>query len=427
MAKRKLATEDKEKLQKALRVQGASERAVHDIWNIFQSDHADLKRNAFLDVVDEELLRWRGCLTPTAFQKLDGSEIHIPILDLQKALQEFCKDTATAPFVKAIRVGLQDSGIMRPIIYCDEATAGNVLSVAKSRKAMIYNLGWLEMWHYLKNQHAWLPVAIVQSACLSKLRGGSSAIMVAILKQVVTVENERGFWLSTGLFFRQSQEAWFLGDHDAVRSVLSLKGSAGIRPCVYCKNIVSAKSSLTEYEDCLKDISASSGFAVASDEEIFALCDKMLRPCTKRELDLQERCSGITYVRGSLLFDHMERSKLPPSRIMYDFMHTYLHNGVASREVHLYLTAVFQETEITRELLQNAVVASDWLGNGSTMKRKAALKHLLDAAMFGEDVYKGEANDTAALLPLLRYYTETMIAPGKTGTCREDCILHTAL
>lgn len=412
MGKRRLTGEDQERLHKAIRVTGASERAVLEIWNIVKDDEAPMGRAGFMSQVHLQLERWKRCLVPTTFSLLDGSTVDIPILNLQEALKAFCTDPDTAAFANALKKGLSQTGMVTPIIFADECTAGNVLAANKSRKAMIYNLSWLELWHLLKNQHAWLPVALVQSTCLNKLRGGASAIMLAILRQNVSAANVEGFPLNDGIFFRQNQEAWFLGDHDAVRAVFSLKGSAGLRPCVFCRNVVKAASGVVEIDEDFKEISAANGFDLASDSDIFRLCDSLLQPMSKKDREMKERCCGVTCSPETLLFDPSERLKMPPSRIMYDFMHTYLHNGCASREIHLFLTNIFSLTEVTREILQGAVVAAAWKATRSSGRNARYLEHLFADFMFGDETYKGQANETDAALPLVRFYMETMMVPG---------------
>ncbi|CAK9089101.1 Uncharacterized protein SCF082_LOCUS42049, partial [Durusdinium trenchii] len=412
MGKRRLTGEDQERLHKAIRVPGASERAVLEIWNIVKDDEAPMRRGGFMPQVHLQLERWKRCLVPTTFSLLDGSTVDIPILNLQEALKAFCTDPDTAAFANALKKGLSQTGMVTPIIFADECTAGNVLAANKSRKAMIYNLSWLELWHLLKNQHAWLPVALVQSTCLNKLRGGASAIMLAILRQNVSAANVEGFPLNDGIFFRQNQEAWFLGDHDAVRAVFSLKGSAGLRPCVFCRNVVKAASGVVEIDEDFKEISAANGFDLASDSDIFRLCDSLLQPMSKKDREMKERCCGVTCSPDTLLFDPSERLKMPPSRIMYDFMHTYLHNGCASREIHLFLTNIFSLTEVTREILQGAVVAAAWKATRSSGRNARYLERLFADFMFGDETYKGQANETDAALPLVRFYMETMMVPG---------------
>ena len=405
--KRKLSDEDTNKLHRAMRVRGASERAVHQIWNICHDDEEgkQVSRGSFERAVEVELSTWKDAFENMEFQCVDGSTMSLPILRLDKCLPQMCAEADS--YHHAFSKALQQGGKLTPVLYCDEATAGNVLSVTKNRKCNLYYLSWLEMWHYLKSSQVWLPVAAVQSHALQNLVGGASALMVSILQLLLTDQNAEGFPLGNGLTFRQLKKAYFLGDHEAVRAIYSLKGSAGIRPCVFCQNIVKMGSDVVSYDGWFKEISAGTGFVTISDQEIFALCDKMLLPCTKKSLELQEKCAGLSYTPGSLLWPS-EREKMAPSRILYDYMHTYLCNGIASWELTLLLEEVYTRSGVTLKLLQEAVVASNWTSFKASGKSPTYVKNLFHERMFGEGCYKGQVHQTAALVPLIRYYLETL-------------------
>ena len=78
--------------------------------------------------------------------------------------------------------------------------------------------------------------------------------------------------------------------------------------------------------------------------------------------------SGITFEPKSLMFDPVERQKLPVSNIINDMMHVYLCNGCASWEVALMMEAITEHTALTRELLKETVVAAGWPGTRSSGK-----------------------------------------------------------
>ncbi|CAK9092413.1 unnamed protein product [Durusdinium trenchii] len=232
-----LESSDEDNLRKAVRVRGASERAVYEIWNIAQEGtDRTVARGTFQQTVQRGLEPWTSAMHHVKFACADGPDIELPIINLQLCLTKFCSESAD--FQRALTRALNCSPTLTPILYADEATAGNVLAVNKKRKANLYYMSWVELWHFLKNQSAWLPVTVVQSTALSQIVGGASKVMVEILKLIVSPQNEEGFALSDNLFFKRRTQAWCLGNYDALRSLLSLKGSAGIRPCVYCINVV---------------------------------------------------------------------------------------------------------------------------------------------------------------------------------------------
>ena len=230
MPKRKLDEKDQEKLQRALNVRGASERAVGEIWNIIQPEEAQICRKTLQRNVDENLNPWRAAMTEVAFKDDSGSEQVLPIVDLKACLDIFCSKSSA--FRNVLTQALEKNSCLTPILFCDEATAGNVLSVDKLKKSCLFYMSWLEAWTYLKNPLMWLPIACVQTNCLQSLVGGTSAVMLEVLKRLVSKKLESGITLECGIQFKQSCKAYFLSDYEAIRAVYSTKGSAGLRPCI---------------------------------------------------------------------------------------------------------------------------------------------------------------------------------------------------
>eukprot|EP00435_Cladocopium_sp_Y103_P024378 s2819_g6.t1 len=409
MPKRALDEKNQEKLKRALNVRGASERAVGEIWNIIQPEESQISRGSLLRTVDENLSPWKAALTDVRFKDKNGSELFLPVVDLKACLDIFCSQSEA--FRNVLTQALEKNGRLTPLLFCDEATAGNILSVDKLKKSCLFYMSWMEAWTFLKNPLMWLPVASVQSSCLQSLVGGTSGVMLEILKRLVSKKFESGVTLECGLQFKQSCKAYFLADYEAIRSVYGTKGSAGLRPCILCRNLLKARSGLVEYDNYFVELSASHGFKLSSDSELFEVCDRMRHCRTKAELEMMEKTAGVTYADGSLLFSEEERAKLPPSRIIHDFLHTYLANGIASWEIVLFISQLETRTNVTLETLQSVALQAGWRGTKSSGKTQGYLRNLFHRRMFGEDVYKGQGHQTAALLPILRYYVETMIEP----------------
>ena len=411
--RRRLDSAHENKFWRALNVRGASERAAAQIWNICyeDTDHT-VARGTQVEIVDAHLSGWQECFEMVQFDCHDGSQISLPILSLQQGLVKVCHEAPA--FQKTLQRALQRTGFLHPVLYCDECTAGNVLAVSKGRKANLYYVSWLETWHFLKSPSMWICVCIAQSQCLAAIRGGMSKVMLEVLKRTVNQSLEDGFLLADAVRFRQVQKAYFLGDHDAVRAVFSLKGSAGLRPCCLCDNIVKIGSGLEDFDDYLLTIAAAEGFKPNSDTSIWADVDRLEACETKAELDRFEKSSGLTYDEKSLMCDKDHRWKLPPSRIIYDYMHTYLHNGVASWELALFVQALLSHSGITLRDLQLTAMEDKWQSLKCTKRGASYMKNLLHERMFGDGLYKGQAHHTAALLPLLHYYVETVVRPSNS-------------
>ena len=234
--------------------------------------------------------------------------------------------------------------------------------------------------------------------------------MIKILDKVLTEENETGFALSGGAVFKQRAQAFFIGDLEAVRSIYSFKGSAGMRPCVLCLNCV--KSGYVASSDSyFKEVSASSGFLPSSDDDIFQMCERLRAAVSKADLEAQEKCSGLSYNPASLLWSPATRVKMAPSRIIGDAMHLYFVNGICSWEIALFLQIVFDHTPLTLSALQDVVLAGNWVSAKSTGRTRTYLKNLFHERLYDDGLFKGQRHQTTALLPLLFYFTLTAIEP----------------
>lgn len=411
--RKKLSDDERDRLQRCLQVRGASERAVLSIWNICNENRANIARGTFQEEIQEILGPWKSAVIWESFppaRECGDKDFVVPLIDLAHVVRELCKTSEA--FHKSLHRALQVNPILTPIVYCDECTAGNVLSVDKGRKACIFYLSWVECWHLLKNPNMWVPMAAVQADCLQQIQGGASAVVTAILSTSLTVESEAGFNMSFhGLTFkfRQKQQGCFLADNEGIRSVYTSKGSAGIRLCLHCSNVVKRDTDVSRLDDLFVEIDACEGFQPVTDQEIFSALDDLQHCRTKADMEMKEKCAGICWVPGSLMASN-QRWKLPPSRIITDFLHTYLVNGCASWEVALLCKAVFEKTDINLKQLELLVLQAEWKGTKSSGKTQNYTRRLFDPRMFSDSLYKGQGHHTAAITPLIRYYAETVLA-----------------
>ena len=298
MPKRVLPQDARSKLARGLAVPGASERAVRELWNVFHDEDERISRGCFTDVVEEELGPWKQVTEPIKFATHDDNEQRIHMVNLRKCLEKLCSDSLS--YREALVKAAQGTGYLTPVLYCDECTAGNVLSADKSRKSCLFYLGYLETWHLLKHEALWIPLACVQSQCINTLQGGVSRLLCHMVEQITNAEFTAGFLAHPDLMIRHQQKAFFLGDLDAVRAGFSVKGSAGLRPCILCKNVLKSHSQLVEHNSYFVEISAWTGFDRSTDIEIFQMCDRLGRCRTKAELAQEEKVLGISYDSRSL-------------------------------------------------------------------------------------------------------------------------------
>ena len=192
MPKRVLQQDTRRKLARGLTVPGASERAVHELWNVFHDEDERISRGCFTDVVEEELGPWKQVTDPIKFDTHDDTQQEIHMVNLRKYLEKLCLDSL--PYREALMKAAQGTGYLTPVLYCDECTAGNVLSADKSRKSCLFYLGYLETWHLLKHEVLWIPFACVQSQCINTLQDGVSRLLCHMVEQITNAEFTAGFW-----------------------------------------------------------------------------------------------------------------------------------------------------------------------------------------------------------------------------------------
>lgn len=196
--KRSLDERTQEKISKGLAVSGASERAINDLWNVWQDDDTGQVGHAqFARIVQGNLAPWQAVIKSIRFELLDGEHLRLPICQVRPVVLKMCKESLA--FRHALGKALQQNGCLTPVFYSDECTAGNVLSNEKQKKAVLWYMSWLECFHLLKVPTMWICLAAVQTQCVQEMVGGTSAVMTAILAANVSEELRRGFALPGGL------------------------------------------------------------------------------------------------------------------------------------------------------------------------------------------------------------------------------------
>lgn len=129
----------------------------------------------------------------------------------------------------------------------DEATAGNIVQVNTAKKVALWYFSILELGR-LWCDTMWHPICLIQHRDFESIQGGVSATVKAVISSIDNENLQHGFPvdLDDGPHLLKLQMSFMLGDMNALRAGLDLKGSAGIRPCVLCKNIAKQNSQLSD-------------------------------------------------------------------------------------------------------------------------------------------------------------------------------------
>ena len=193
----------------------------------------------------------------------------------------------------------------------------------------------------------------------------------------------------------------FISDLDAQRSVFQLKGSAGLRACFKCKNLVHRMADRVQNDDYFVDIScpSRSAFQLATDAEVFEAIDFLATVQRRREE--HEKHLGFRYSTHVIWSDVRLRSRLPPSSVFADPFHIFWVKGIFSLEINLFIQAL---TAIVRDasFFFDALRKVPFEANGCTATSGHA-RSLLVPKLFTGEFYKGSGRQTQSCMWLLMY------------------------
>ena len=420
--KRKVASQgdSKGKLANCLNVPGASETAVLKIWNNLHSAKKQKTKGTFIQEVKEHLQPARDCFDAGFLLPKNPEEdepIPFPVANLQKLLNLISEQCPS--FRHGLRSALQQNGwCLRPVLYADECTPLNVLLPTNKMKATLFYISFLDMDQVLSSELAWLPLAFILHDHVDVVSGG----MAGTLKKLVEHLHEQNRWgfslrFDKDLHWCKLGEFFFHGDLDSIRSSFALKGSAGLRPCPHCNNIIKKGSNLIEFDDEHYFLEISSGkenhFQKNSDQDVFQAIDSLARQAndlSKMQLKDLEKRMGLNMEPESIWFDANLRSILPPSRIIYDPMHVHYSNGIANVELALLFERMEKQTPFNKGNLLASCLQADWKCHGMGSKpSKSHLRLLFSEKLFGDYVFKGSACQTKNLVSLMAYYVEILL------------------
>eukprot|EP00438_Fugacium_kawagutii_P024892 Skav230367 [mRNA] locus=scaffold4112:352:7335:+ [translate_table: standard] len=315
---------------------------------------------------------------------------------------DWCRALRTAHAVQG--------GLLTPVYYHDEITCGNILAVIKRKKLTAYYLSFKEVRPHWDREAAWIPISTLQHAQQDRISGGLSAVMKALVLECQFGRPRDGFDLVLGaetLHFRIAQKGVFLSDQDAQRGTWCTKGSAGLKPCQFCSNVV--KKNCLPGSDRFMSIASSdwSAFRRIADED-WLRAYAHLRTLRGKELQDWSKAYGINMETEGIVSSVEAFRALPPSSACNDTMHCYFSNGIASSELSLVQKAM-ERHGVTLKHIRELAKRTEWrrvrAGTGTTVST-SKLERVLADKMFEGDTYKGDAIDTRPAVYLFQYYLE---------------------
>jgi hypothetical protein len=226
-----------------------------------------------------------------------------------------------------------------------------------------------------------------------------------------------------GIFFARYRR--LLSDEAAGKSVWCVKGAAGIKPCMDCKNVICKAAdglSLTTFDDgdYLVDISCSdaSRFDPMDPDALWHSHDvlaalKASGQMTRLAFEQVEKATGVSYEPEGLLADLELRRIAAPSSYARDPMHTMIAGGVVNVEIFLLLKAISSCIPgFKYETLRNFCGAA-WLFPKCRPpgRLRDVFSEVRETSSLAAQIFKAGASEILSIYPLIRYFLEVTIMP----------------
>ena len=175
-----------------------------------------------------------------------------------------------------------------------------------------------------------------------------------------------------------------LQDEVAMKFAWSVKGHAGLKPCLHCSNVLMKEHPLLVSDDSLCDISEHdvSKFVLASNNEIWNAQDYLREQklIGNPRMGTLEKCCGQNYDPEGLLASRLLRGVVQPAESLWDPMHVFFSDGICRFEIDL-LVKGLRSIGLLHSRLMDFCNHSGWQMHGS----KANLE-------FSKDGLKGGAS-----------------------------------
>ena len=177
---------------------------------------------------------------------------------------------------------------------------------------------------------------------MGRLQGGVSCLTKVITQLFTPLESGLLLTLHSGRkVFLFGRLRCLIGDEAALKAMWAVKGAAGTLPCLFCWNVVQARSDL-HLSDPSSTLVPHTCFDIGqlqlrTDAELAAAAlmlssEKPLR--TKKAFETLEQSLGINFNPDGMLF-HPDCPLKPIEHTMFDWLHVYLVNGIFQCEINL--------------------------------------------------------------------------------------------
>jgi hypothetical protein len=258
----------------------------------------------------------------------------------------FAAASVSKRFSRFLQANIKQSN--KIICYTDETVPGNNMrpEQARSYEALLWTMSDFPSW-FRTRKHGWLKFGYILSHVRDRVRGGMPAIVKMMLHQffppneVSTFSfNVSGMQIPTetgGKFHLKAESTVFFLDEKAAKVDCSVKGAAGVKPCMYCKNVVGASTRPAAADYLIHYTEPRRARFDLHTPETFAEMKTILENFKDSpELPELEIMTGLKYDPHGLLWDeHLASIVQLPYGWFVDAMHCwYSSGGIAQFETN---------------------------------------------------------------------------------------------
>ena len=313
------------------------------------------------------------------------------------------------------------------VLYFDDATAGNVLATASSKKMGFVYLAIQRVTSTLLKSH-WVTISMVPRRDLKDVEGGLGQVFATLLEHMRTQMEQPILVCGVPCRFKISH---FVGDYDALVELIGALGAAANKPCLFCKNVLAKHTAEASFDNYFCTISESDAqkFDPILSSDLHSAYDHFVMQAgtlrAKSKVKELETAFGFHLHGNGLLRDRSARDDLCVHNLMLDACHLYYANGVACAEVTLYMTWMRDELGITVDSLATLVHEVDWHCADRHFSAASARRYLFHEPLWRGDFYKHSSTACWFVLPLVLFYRQ-MLGGGQLD-CPQDKSFRTLL
>ena len=259
----------------------------------------------------------------------------------------------------------------RFILYSDEVVPGNQMSFHNFRKCWAVYWSFMEFGEStLSVEDAWFCMAAERSESVKAMGGGITQVFRELLRFLFA---PGGHSLRTcGVLLEMHDgttiRIWaklemILQDGDAHKQVHMIKGDAGHKMCMECRNLYSRRSNIVNDEGeeiftCSLHLMDEMDFA--TDADVHGTVHRLADVAANRpgELKLREQACGFNHHKFNMsLRPDLDGIWQPVKTMAHDWMHTFVVHGVWNTVMFLLLIALQASSNNVVPLLHSYIAA----------------------------------------------------------------------